>query len=148
MTLILAGMAELIAIATYIRLWLPNISAWLIEILILGILSIINLCIVRFFGKTESMLSIIKIIAIIALILVGIWMIAVHHKNPVGTSAGLGNVTKDYTSFPHGFREFLNAFPMVFFSLKEWNLSVSRLPKRKIRVRFFRLPLNKLLPEF
>lgn len=27
MTLILAGMAELIAIATYIRLWLPNISA-------------------------------------------------------------------------------------------------------------------------
>lgn len=118
MTLILAGMAELIAIATYIRLWLPNVSAWLIEILILGILSIINLSIVRFFGKTESMLSIIKIIAIIALILVGIWMIAVHHKNPVGTSAGLGNVTKDYTAFPHGFREFLNAFPMVFFSFE------------------------------
>lgn len=94
------------------------------------------------------MLSIIKIIAIIALILVGIWMIAVHHKNPVGTSAGLGNVTKDYTAFPHGFREFLNTFPMVFFSLKEWNLSVSRLPKRKIRVRFFRLPLNKLFSEF
>lgn len=64
------------------------------------------------------MLSIIKIIAIIALILVGIWMIAVHHKNPVGTSAGLGNVTKDYTAFPHGFREFLNAFPMVFFSFE------------------------------
>ena len=100
MTLILAGMAELIAIATYIRLWLPNVSAWLIEILILGILSIINLSIVRFFGKTESMLSII------------------HHKNPVGTSAGLGNVTKDYTAFPHGFREFLNAFPMVFFSFE------------------------------
>ena len=72
--LTLAAMAELIAIATYVKLWLPNVPSWLIQVVVLAALTLINLNVVKFFGNSETILSGIKVVAIIFLIIVGIYM--------------------------------------------------------------------------
>lgn len=116
--LTLAAMAELIAIATYVRLWLPSVPSWLVQVVVLAALTLINLNVVKFFGNSETILSGIKVIAIIFLIAAGIFMIATHHENPSGTHASFGNVFNGFRMFPNGFHEFLNAFPMVFFAFQ------------------------------
>lgn len=116
--LTLAAMAELIAIATYVKLWLPSVPSWLIQVVVLAALTLINLNVVKFFGNSETILSGIKVVAIIFLIIVGIYMIATHHENPSGTHASLGNIFDGFSMFPNGFHEFINAFPMVFFAFQ------------------------------
>ncbi|MDB7638272.1 amino acid permease [Ligilactobacillus ruminis] len=116
--LTLAAMAELIAIATYVKLWLPSVPSWLIQVVVLAALTLINLNVVKFFGNSETILSGIKVVAIIFLIIVGIYMIATHHENPSGTHASSGNIFDGFSMFPNGFHEFINAFPMVFFAFQ------------------------------
>lgn len=52
--LILAGMAELTAISTYVKYWFPSVSAPIIQVLFLLILSGVNLAMVSSFGKSET----------------------------------------------------------------------------------------------
>ncbi len=116
--LVLAGMAELTAISTYFKLWLPTTPAWLIQVAFLGILSVINLAMVSSFGKSETFLSGIKILAILALIGIGLYFILTHHRNPAGTYASFGNLFHQFSLFPNGLHQFINAFPMVFFAFQ------------------------------
>ena len=106
--LTLAAMAELIAIATYVKLWLPSVPSWLIQVVVLAALTLINLNVVKFFGNSETILSGIKVVAIIFLIIVGIYMIATHHENPSGTHASSGNIFDGFSMFPNGFHQCLS----------------------------------------
>lgn len=116
--LILAAMAELTALATYFQLWFPKAPAWLIQIIFLITLTLINLSIVSIFGKTETVLSGIKILTILALIVIGAWMVLVHHTGISGSQASVTNLTKNFTMFPNGIGQFIFAFPMVFFAFQ------------------------------
>ncbi|MQS52812.1 amino acid permease [Lactobacillus salsicarnum] len=116
--LILAGMAELTAISTYLKYWLPGAPSWLVQLVFLAVLTLVNLSMVRSFGRSETFLSGIKIVAILVLILVGAYLIATHHQNPAGTHASLSNLSDGFSFFPNGFHSFINAFPMVFFAFQ------------------------------
>ncbi len=116
--LILAGMAELTAISTYVKYWFPGVPAPLIQVLFLLILSGVNLAMVSSFGKSETFLSGIKVIAILALIIIGIYLVFTHHENPAGTHASWGNITNGFSLFPNGIHQFIMAFPMVFFAFQ------------------------------
>lgn len=116
--LILAGMAELTAISTYVKYWFPGVPAWLIQVFFLLILTIVNLAMVSSFGKSETFLSGIKILAIIALIGLGIYLASTSHRNPSGTTASWGNIFNHFSMFPNGLHQFINAFPMVFFAFQ------------------------------
>ncbi|GAA3187430.1 amino acid transporter [Lentilactobacillus kefiri] len=116
--LILAGMAELTAISTYVKYWFPSVSAPIIQVLFLLILSGVNLAMVSSFGKSETFLSGIKVIAILALIVIGVYLVFTHHENPAGTHASWGNLTTGFSMFPNGIHQFIMAFPMVFFAFQ------------------------------
>lgn len=115
--LIFVCMAELTATATYVKFWLPNVPAWLIEISFLLILAAVNLTAARLFGEAEFWLAMIKIVAIVALIVTGIFMMVGHHPTPLG-QASIGNLFHNYQLFPHGMANFISAFPMVFFAFQ------------------------------
>ncbi|MCS8605132.1 amino acid permease [Lactiplantibacillus pentosus] len=115
--LIFVCMAELTATATYVKFWLPNVPAWLIEISFLLILAAVNLTAARLFGEAEFWFAMIKIVAIVALIVTGIFMIVGHHPTPLG-QASIGNLFHNYQLFPHGMANFISAFPMVFFAFQ------------------------------
>ena len=115
--LIFVCMAELTATATYVKFWLPNVPAWLIEISFLLILAGVNLTAARLFGEAEFWFAMIKIVAIVALIVTGIFMMVGHHPTPLG-QASIGNLFHNYQAFPHGLASFISAFPMVFFAFQ------------------------------
>ncbi|MGA3375953.1 amino acid permease [Lactiplantibacillus pentosus] len=115
--LIFVCMAELTATATYVKFWLPNVPAWLIEISFLLILAAVNLTAARLFGEAEFWFAMIKIVAIVALIVTGIFMMVGHHPTPLG-QASIGNLFHNYQLFPHGMANFISAFPMVFFAFQ------------------------------
>lgn len=116
--LILAAMAELTAIAAYFQLWFPTLPAWLIQLAFLVGLTLINVAVVSFFGKTEIILSGIKIITILGLIIVGAWLVVTHHQGISGDQATISNLTRNFTLFPNGISQFIFAFPMVFFAFQ------------------------------
>ena len=116
--LILVANAELIALSTYVKFWFPHISAGLVQLGFWAVLTGVNIAMVSSFGHSETFLSGIKIFAIIALILVGIYLVFTHHQNPAGTHASWGNLTNNFTMFPNGFHQFIMAFPMVFFAFQ------------------------------
>lgn len=115
--LVFVGMAELTAIATYVQYWLPKTPTWLIEITFLVILTMINLIAARMFGETEFWFAMIKIVAIVAMIVIGIYMAFTAFKTPMG-HASFSNLTANYSMFPKGINNFIAAFPMVFFAFQ------------------------------
>ncbi len=108
------AMAEVTASGLYVQFWFPNIPIWLTGLVLLLILFIINIVAVSAFGETEFWLAIIKIVAIVALILIGIVLVAIHYKTPYG-HASLMNVV-DGGFFATGAKGFVLSFQMVLFS--------------------------------
>ncbi|MFX4408612.1 amino acid permease, partial [Acinetobacter baumannii] len=78
---VLVGMADLTAVTSYLSFWLPNgvsfspIEQAMISAGCVLFLLILNLLTVRLFGEVEFWFAIIKIVAIIALVLAGIYMV-------------------------------------------------------------------------
>ena len=111
---IIVAMAELTAIGKYMQFWLPGTPAWLWEMISLGLLYMMNIVAVKAFGEAEFWFSLIKIIAIVAMIATGIIMVLGH----VRTSAG---VTQLSTLWSHGLvahhgTQLLTTFQMAFFA--------------------------------
>ncbi|GAO99918.1 amino acid permease [Fructobacillus ficulneus] len=116
LALIFAGMSELTAIANYVKYWFPDWNSALIEIGFLIILALLNILAAKAFGETEFWFALIKIIAIVALIVTGVFMALTGFKTPKGTSS-FGNVFTNFSLFPNGFHNFLGSIPMVFFAM-------------------------------
>ena len=114
-SLICIGMADITAVAKYVQFWFPNWPAWAIQLTFLAILSLVNLIAVRVFGEVEFWFAMIKIVAIVSLIVTGIFMALTGFETPYGT-AGLHNLTDAFELFPNGWVSFIMAFQMVFFA--------------------------------
>ncbi len=115
--LVFVCMAELTAVATYVQYWLPNVPAWLIEIVFLGVLASVNLIAARLFGEAEFWFAMIKIVAIVAMIVTGAFMMIKGTHTALGT-ASLANISTHFSLFPKGVFSFISAFPMVFFAFQ------------------------------
>lgn len=77
---ILVSMAELTAISIYINFWIPGMPQWLTAFLCIIIITAVNLLNVKMYGESESVMSIIKISAIIAMIVLGLVLIFSNGK--------------------------------------------------------------------
>lgn len=109
------AMSEITAVGVYLRYWLPELPQWLPGFILLAILLFLNLIAVQAFGETEFWFALVKIVAILGLIAVGLFMIFTHFKTSVG-HAGFDNVTNHGGFFPKGTKGFLFSFQMVVFS--------------------------------
>ena len=109
------AMSDLTAIGIYMRYWFPNLPQWIPAFIVLIALMLLNLTSVKLFGEIEFWLALIKIIAIMALIGVGLYMIITQHETEVG-KASLTNLYKHGGFFPKGFTGFILAFQLAVFS--------------------------------
>ena len=108
------AMAELTAVGTYMKFWFPGIPVWIWEIIFLVALYGINVIAVSAFGETEFWFSMIKIVAIVAMIVAGIIMIVTHAKTSAGVTS-LSNLWQHGVIAHHG-HKLLAAFQMVFLA--------------------------------
>ena len=109
------GMADLTAAGLYIQYWLPNIPQWLPSLIVLVILLIMNLTAVKLFGEMEFWFALIKVVAILALIIIGIFMIIRGFSTDAGTSS-FANLWSHGGLFPNGINGFILSFQMVVFA--------------------------------
>lgn len=64
--------AELVACAKILQYWWPELPGWLIILVVLVLISVINLCGVEWFGEIEFALSMVKVVALVLFITLGI----------------------------------------------------------------------------
>lgn len=113
---IVTGMAEVIAITAYIQWWWPWVPHWVPSLITIVLLFSLNALTVRAFGEVEFWFSMIKIVAILALIVAGIFMVATAYTAPDGTSASVRHLWDHGGFFPKGFDGFVAGFQIAVFA--------------------------------
>jgi AAT family amino acid transporter len=111
---VIAVGGEVIAAGIYVQYWWPSIPLWLAVVGFSVALIAVNAATVRFFGEFEYWLSMIKVSAIVAFILLGILLITVGLPNAPAT--GLHNLTSDGGFSPMGLSGIFLAMVFVVFS--------------------------------
>ncbi|MBK0422524.1 amino acid permease [Leucobacter sp. CSA2] len=116
-TWVVICVADIIAITSYVSYINASIPHWIPALVTALALVILNLQPVRFFGEIEFWFSLIKIVAILALIVTGIVLLVTGFTNPdTGTSAQLSHIWSHGGMFPFGLSGFLLGFQLGIFS--------------------------------
>lgn len=101
--------AEIMAAASLLAPLVP-LPYWLLELLVLGSMTALNLASVRFYGEAEYCLSFTKVAAVVLFIFIGGAALALGHHVPHAAFAAGG-------LFPHGGVAIFSAVPIVVFSM-------------------------------
>ncbi|MEW1654592.1 amino acid permease [Streptomyces sp. NPDC093707] len=97
------GIADITAIALYTHYWsmFTSIPQWVMALIALAVVLTINLISVKIFGEMEFWFAIVKVAALVAFMLIGIFLLATQH--PVdGHTPGLHLITDNGGLFPTG----------------------------------------------
>lgn len=115
--MILVGLADITAFATYMGFWYSDVAPWIWALSITLIITGINLAAVEVYGEIEFWLSSIKIIAIVAMIVLGIAIILYGWNTSANSSTvSIHNLWKNGGIFPNGLFGFLACFSVVVFA--------------------------------
>ena len=109
------AMADLTAVGLYMQYWIPWLPQWIPALLVLIVLLLMNLTAVKHFGEMEFWFALIKVIAIISLIIIGIIMIVTGFTTDAGVAA-FSNMWNYGGWFPNGTMGFILSFQMVVFA--------------------------------
>ncbi|UKA54645.1 D-serine/D-alanine/glycine transporter [Arthrobacter sp. FW305-BF8] len=112
---VITGIADVIAIAGYSRELWPGLPLWIPGLATVAILLLLNLTTVKAFGETEFWFALIKIIAIAALIIVGMFMIFSGFQSDAG-QASFTNLWSHGGFFPNEFMGFVAGFQIAVFA--------------------------------
>jgi len=119
---ILVSMSELTAIGIYVQFWWPEIPLWVSSLFFFIAINALNLASVRIYGEAEFWFSIIKVIAIIAMILFGSYLLI---SGTGGEDVGISNIWNNggflpkgwFSSTPSGgFQGLFAAMALIMFS--------------------------------
>lgn len=113
---VLVAMAELTAVGKYIQFWWPEIPTWVSAAVFFIAINAINLTNVKVFGEMEFWFAMIKIVAIIGLIVVGLVMVLTHFQSPTGVQASFTHLWNDGGWFPKGLSGFFAGFQIAVFA--------------------------------
>jgi len=113
---VVTGIADVVAIAHYVRFWWGGIPLWIPALACIVLLVALNLPTVKAFGETEFWFALIKIVAILTLIVVGLVMILTGFDSGAGSTAGFGNLWENGGFFPTGPMGFVAGFQIAVFA--------------------------------
>ena len=109
------AMADLTATGIYLKYWFPSMPQWVGPLVIVVLLMLVNMVNVGLFGELESWFSMIKVLAIVALILTGAVLLLLGTKVE-GRPVSLLNLVSHGGFFPTGVWGFFMSFQMVVFA--------------------------------
>ncbi|ENU25472.1 amino acid permease [Acinetobacter modestus] len=110
---ILVAMSELTAVAKYINYWWPHIAAWQSVLFFFVLITAINLTNVKFYGESEFWLAIIKVTAVVAMILFGLFLLFTADAN---STASFSNLWSHGGFFPNGFDGLFYMLAFIMFA--------------------------------
>jgi len=95
-------MAEITAVGIYVQYWFPSVPQWIPALVALVLLTGVNLITVGLFGEFEFWFAMIKVIAILVMIVLGLAIIFFGFT-ALGDSASFANLWSHGGFFPTGF---------------------------------------------
>ncbi len=113
---IVTGIADIIAISGYVKFWWPDLPLWIPALAAIALLLGLNLPTVKAFGETEFWFALVKIVAIVTLIIVGLIMVFTAFHAPNGAQASFTNLWNDGGLFPTGTMGFVAGFQIAVFA--------------------------------
>ena len=111
---IFVSMAELSVVGIYVNYWFPAVPRWLSAAVLLVIVTTVNLLHVRAYGEVEFWFAIIKVVAIVAMIILGLWIILLG--SPPTPATGFSNMWRNGGFMPYGVTGMLAGIIIVMFS--------------------------------
>lgn len=110
--------SEFTASGLLMQRWFPEVAVWMWCLLFAAVVFAFNAFSTRLFGETEFWLSLVKVSAIVALIILGgIALLGFHPlKAGTGPPLRLSNFVTDNGLFPHGFGGVLITTLAVFYA--------------------------------
>lgn len=112
----LVAIADVTAFGIYMGFWFPDVPRWIWVAAILCVIAAINLMKVSVFGEVEFWLSLVKVVAIIAMIVGGIAIIVFGFSLAPDAQVGAANLVDHGGFFPNGIGGFLACFTVVMFA--------------------------------
>lgn len=110
---ILVAMAELTAVGKYVQFWWPDIPTWISAAAFFVLINAINLTNVKVFGEMEFWFAIIKVVAVVAMILFGGWLL---FSDTAGPQATVRNLWEQGGFLPHGLTGLVMMMAIIMFS--------------------------------
>jgi aromatic amino acid transport protein AroP len=110
---VLVSMAELTAVGAYVQYWWPQVPTWLTALVCFVAINGINLANVKSYGEAEFWFALIKVVAVMAMILFGGYLLWSGHGGP---QASITNLWNDGGFFPHGASGLFMVMAIIMFS--------------------------------
>jgi L-asparagine transporter-like permease len=109
---VLVGMLELTAAGKFIQFWWPGIPSWVTAAVFFVLINGVNFINVKAYGEFEFWFSLIKIVAVMAMIGAGLYLL-VSADRPGQT---VSNLWTHGGFFPNGFSGLVMAFAFIMFA--------------------------------
>ncbi|MGC7298566.1 amino acid permease [Mycobacteroides abscessus] len=114
--MVVVCLADVTAFGVYMGFWFPGVPRWVWVLSIIFFIGAINLLSVKVFGEIEFWLSLVKVLAIIAMIAGGIAILVWGSSTGHEEQRGIANLWNDGGFFPHGLAGFVGSFMIVMFA--------------------------------
>ncbi|MFH0129550.1 amino acid permease [Variovorax sp. VaC1] len=109
------GIAEVTAVAIYMKLWFPDVPQWIWALASVITIGALNLITVKLYGELEFWFALIKVGTMLLLIAGGLGMIVLGWGNS-GVPIGVANLWSHGGWFPHGVSGLLMSLPIVVYA--------------------------------
>ncbi|CAM3035869.1 amino acid permease [Prescottella defluvii] len=113
--MIVVCLADVTALGVYMGFWFPDVPRWIWVLAAVFFIGAINLLSVKVFGEVEFWFTIVKVVAIVAMIAGGI-AVLVFGFGLHDTSEGVSNLWDNGGFFATGFGGFIGCFAIVMFA--------------------------------
>ncbi|WP_370932981.1 amino acid permease [Amycolatopsis sp. cg13] len=111
--MVIVCVADVTALAVYMGFWFPDVPRWIWVVLTILVIAAANLVSVRVYGELEFWFTLVKVVAIVAMILGGA---AILIFGLGSTSGGVTNLWSHGGWFPNGIGGFIASFALVMFA--------------------------------
>lgn len=113
--MIVVCLADVTAFGVYMAFWFPDVPRWVWVLAVVFFIGAVNLFSVKVFGEMEFWFTLVKVVAIVAMIAGGaailVWGFGVHD-----TGTGVRNLWADGGFMPNGVGGLLASFAVVMFA--------------------------------
>jgi aromatic amino acid transport protein AroP len=109
---VLVGMLELTAVGKFVQFWWPNVPVWVTVAVCFVLINGVNFINVKAYGEFEFWFALIKIVAVVAMIVTGIYLLSTTHD----ATQTVSNLWSHGGFMPHGLSGFVMAFPFIMFA--------------------------------
>lgn len=114
--MVIVALADVTAFGVYMGFWFPDVPRWIWVLAIIFVIAGLNTLHVKVFGEMEFWLSLVKVLAIVAMILGGIALMVFGFHLQAEATVGPQNLVEHGGFMPHGIGGLIASLAVVVFA--------------------------------